>query len=180
MAGDWIKMRGNLWDDPRVSKLCDLTGCGEAQIIGGLYWLWAMADTHTEDGILPGLTTKAIDRKTGVPGLGGALCAIGWLADNPDGVRIVNSDARGLLFLIGYDRLRPGASGWMRLRLEVFDRDGWRCVYCGGAGALECDHILPIAKGGGHQLANLATACFSCNRSKGAKTIEQWKAARHG
>ena len=42
MAGDWIKMRGNLWDDPRVAKLCDLTDCGEAQIIGKVsYWLWA-------------------------------------------------------------------------------------------------------------------------------------------
>lgn len=92
MAGDWIKMRTNLWDDPRLSRLCDLTGQGEAAVVGGLYWLWAMADTHTEDGILPGLTTKAIDRKTGVSGFGDALCAIGWLADHPDGVRIVGFD----------------------------------------------------------------------------------------
>lgn len=89
MAGDWIKMRTNLWDDPRVARLCDLTDQGEAAVIGGLYWLWAMADEHTEDGILPGLTLRAIDRKTGVQGLGAALCDIGWLADPPEGVRIV-------------------------------------------------------------------------------------------
>jgi hypothetical protein len=89
VAGDWIKMRGNLWDDPRVSRLCDLCDCGEAQVIGGLYWLWATADQHTEDGIMPGLSLRRIDQKTGVKGLGAALCEIGWVADHPDGVRIV-------------------------------------------------------------------------------------------
>lgn len=92
MAGDWIKMRGNLWDDPRVSKLCDVTDQPEAMIVGALFWLWATADQHTEDGLLPGLTLRQIDRKTGVQGFGEALCGIGWLADHPDGVRIVNFD----------------------------------------------------------------------------------------
>lgn len=89
MAGDWIKMRGNLWDDPRVSRICDLCDCNEALSIGGLYWLWATADQHTEDGILPGLTLRQIDRKTGVQGFAQALCDIGWLADHPEGVRII-------------------------------------------------------------------------------------------
>jgi hypothetical protein len=90
MAGDWIKMRGNLWDDPRISKICDLTGQGEAAIIGGLYWLWATADQHTEDGILPGLTAKSIDRKTGIDGFSDALITIGWLANHPEGVQIID------------------------------------------------------------------------------------------
>jgi hypothetical protein len=92
MAGEWIKMRTNLWDDPRISKLCDITDQPEAAIVGGLYWLWATADEHTESGILPGLTTRAIDRKTGVTGLGQGLVAIGWLADHPEGVLIVGFD----------------------------------------------------------------------------------------
>lgn len=89
MAGDWIKMRGNLWDDPRVARLCDLTDQSEAAIVGGLYWIWATADQHTEDGVMPGLTLRAIDRKTGIQGFGQGLCDIGWLADHPEGVRIV-------------------------------------------------------------------------------------------
>lgn len=89
MAGDWIKMRGNLWDDPRVSKLCDLTGQSEASVVGGLYWLWAAADQHTETGVMMGLSTRQIDRKTGVQGLGQALIDIGWIADHPEGIRIV-------------------------------------------------------------------------------------------
>ena len=89
MAGDWIKMRSNLWDDPRVAKICDITDCGEASIVGGLYWLWATADQHSEDGIMFGLTIRAIDRKTGIVGFGDALVSAGWLEDHHEGVLIV-------------------------------------------------------------------------------------------
>ena len=90
MAGDWIKMRSNLWDDPRVARLVDLTDSSEAAVIGGLYWLWATADQHTADGFMPGLSCRQIDRKTGVAGLGQALVDIGWIEDHTDGVVIVN------------------------------------------------------------------------------------------
>jgi hypothetical protein len=90
MAGDWIKMRCNLWDDPRVSSLCDITGVGEATIVGGLYWLWSTADQHSANGILPGLSARTLDRKCGVPGLGAALVQVGWLVETPDGLHIMN------------------------------------------------------------------------------------------
>jgi hypothetical protein len=92
MSGEWIKVRTNLWDDPRVMSICESAKCNEAAAIGGLYWLWATADEHSEDGIMPGLSTRGIDRKTGVPGLGAALVAIGWVADHPEGVRILRFD----------------------------------------------------------------------------------------
>jgi|GEM_PF-1530501 len=92
MAGDWMKMRTNLWDDPRVGRIVDLTDSSEATVVGGLYWLWSMADQHTEDGWLPGMSLRQIDRKAGVPGLGQALVDIGWLESRADGVLIVRFD----------------------------------------------------------------------------------------
>ena len=89
MAGDWIKMRSNLWDDPRVSRLCDLASANEAVIIGGLYWLWTSADQHSTNGLLSGLTSKAIDRKSGIKGFGDALITIGWVSESAEGVQIV-------------------------------------------------------------------------------------------
>lgn len=89
MAGDWIKMRGNLWDDPRIGAICDATDQGEAAIIGGLYWLWAAADQHTEDGLMPGLSLRQVDRKTGISGFAQAMCDIGWIEETADGLRIV-------------------------------------------------------------------------------------------
>lgn len=90
MAGDWIKMRTNLWDDPRVGRICDLTGAKEATIVGALYWLWATADQHTEDGCMPGLSMQQIDRKVGLRGFSAALVDVGWLSDDPQGVVIAN------------------------------------------------------------------------------------------
>lgn len=90
MAGDWIKMRSNLWDDPRVGALVDATDSTEAAVVGALYWLWATADQHTENGFMPGLTLRQIDRKTGVQGVAQALCAIGWLTEDSDGVTVAN------------------------------------------------------------------------------------------
>lgn len=90
MAGDWIKMRGNLWDDPRVARLVDMTDSSEAAVVGGLYWLWATADQHTQDGFMPGLSLRQIDRKTGVQGLGKALCEICWLSETEAGVCLNN------------------------------------------------------------------------------------------
>ena len=88
MSGDWIKMRCNLWDDPRISRLVEMTDSSEAAVIGALYWIWATADQHTEDGHMPGLTLRQVDRKTGVPGFAAALVDIGWMTDGPQGVVI--------------------------------------------------------------------------------------------
>lgn len=79
MAMDWIKMRCNLWDDPKVGGLVEATDTNEATVIGGLYWLWATADQHTADGAMPSVSLKHIDRKTGIAGFGAALVAIGWV-----------------------------------------------------------------------------------------------------
>jgi hypothetical protein len=92
MSGDWIKMRSNLWDDPRVGRICDMTDCTEATAIGALYWLWSTADQHTEDGCMPGLSLAQIDRKTGVKGFASALVGIGWISESSDGIRLKNFD----------------------------------------------------------------------------------------
>lgn len=79
------------------------------------------------------------------------------------------------LFKCGEDRGRPSADVWRRLRSFVFGRDNYTCQYCGERGKkLECDHVVPVARGGSHRTENLVTACFACNRSKRDKLIEEW------
>lgn len=85
-------MRGNLWDDPRVAKICDITNKPEREVIGGLYWIWSMADEQSTDGRLEGLSLGAIDRKTGLKGLGAALAKVGWILESEDGVEIARFD----------------------------------------------------------------------------------------
>lgn len=72
--------------------------------------------------------------------------------------------------------LRPSSEVWRTIRESVFRRDDYTCQYCGERGKrLECDHIFPVSRGGGHEFNNLTTACFACNRSKRDKTIKEWK-----
>jgi len=62
----------------------------------------------------------------------------------------------------------PAGIRWM-----VFQRDDFRCVYCGWArkdGAdLEVDHGDPFSKGGEDNPDNFVTACRECNAGKKAK-----------
>lgn len=54
--------------------------------------------------------------------------------------------------------------GW--LRQQIFERDGYACVDCGATERLECDHIIPVSKGGTSEEDNLQTLCRSCNARK--------------
>jgi 5-methylcytosine-specific restriction endonuclease McrA len=68
---------------------------------------------------------------------------------------------------------------WAIVRASVFERDNYTCRYCGVSGVkLECDHVVPLSKGGGNEKTNLATACQSCNRKKANLTLQElgWEA----
>lgn len=54
-------------------------------------------------------------------------------------------------------------AGQLQLRLSMFGAC-WMC----GAEATAVDHVKPVAKGGGHLLANLRPACQPCNSRKGS------------
>lgn len=51
----------------------------------------------------------------------------------------------------------------------VFERDAYRCVFCGSWTNLTVDHIYAESKGGTLALDNLQTLCASCNSRKGAR-----------
>lgn len=55
------------------------------------------------------------------------------------------------------------------LRTAVFERDAYRCVFCGSWHDLTLDHVIPTAKGGADVEENLQTLCRRCNCGKGAK-----------
>jgi hypothetical protein len=62
------------------------------------------------------------------------------------------------------------------LRARLFERDAWRCCYCGEVvtpDTATLDHRLPVSKGGGDDPENLATACLMCNSIKSGRTYEE-------
>lgn len=65
---------------------------------------------------------------------------------------------------------------WVAARKRIFERDDYTCQYCGiRAVALECDHVIPVCRGGSDDDNNLTTACQSCNRSKRDMLVSEWR-----
>lgn len=65
-------------------------------------------------------------------------------------------------------------SEWL-LELEQPDE----CIYCGAKGPLTTEHILPRSRGGEDVADNVVRVCKSCNSSKGAKGLYEWKGLEH-
>jgi 5-methylcytosine-specific restriction endonuclease McrA len=62
-------------------------------------------------------------------------------------------------------------------RDRVFERDDFRCVYCGNqfaAEELSLDHVEPRVRGGDQSTGNLVTACRGCNNRKGHTRVSDF------
>ena len=53
---------------------------------------------------------------------------------------------------------------------------GGVCAYCGAAGPLTLDHVVPLVRGGAHRIENLVAACKACNSRKGARDELEFRA----
>jgi len=66
------------------------------------------------------------------------------------------------------------------LRLAVYLRDSFRCVYCcrdlHGAHPTDItlDHVIPAADGGSNDPSNMVMACRSCNCSRQDKPLAKF------
>lgn len=50
------------------------------------------------------------------------------------------------------------------------------CAYCGEkCGRLQREHVIPVSRGGRHSAGNILPACQSCNSSKKAKLLSEWR-----
>jgi 5-methylcytosine-specific restriction endonuclease McrA len=77
---------------------------------------------------------------------------------------------------------RRGAA-WSRA--SVFQRDGYRCIYCGAQpgdkqrgkiltkSSFNLDHIIPRSRGGDNTWGNTAVSCQRCNDVKRSRTPQE-------
>jgi hypothetical protein len=59
-------------------------------------------------------------------------------------------------------------------RLKIFERDLYKCKYCGKQltrFSATLDHIQPVSRGGLNSLDNLVTACLHCNSNRGNRPV---------
>jgi hypothetical protein len=88
MAGDWIKMRCDLPNDPAVYKIAALTKLDRFSVVGRLYAFWSWADKHAVDGRVDGATSHVIDDITACAGFAAALVSVRWLVALEESVEI--------------------------------------------------------------------------------------------
>lgn len=171
----WIKFWPQDWHGSKELRTCSLAARG--------LWIDMLCIAHDGDPYghvtINGraATVRQIAEFSGISvkrarGLIAELDDAGIIARTADGTpysrQMVNDGPRT-------DAERPPWSEWAITRSIVFRRDNHQCRYCGcTAGPMECDHVVPLAKGGNCDLDNLATACRRCNRSKKDKLLGEW------
>jgi len=90
VAGDWIKIRVDLSDDPAVFMLSDILGLDCPTLVGHLVMFWSWMDRHTSDGKAIKLTQNVIDKKIGVQNFAVALRKVGWLCGEDMALELPN------------------------------------------------------------------------------------------
>lgn len=85
MAGDWIKMRSDLFTHPKVVRIASALKADSLRTVGGLMSAWCLFDAHSVDGHLDGYTLEVLDDHLRWPGFAQAMVSVGWLEESPSG-----------------------------------------------------------------------------------------------
>jgi 5-methylcytosine-specific restriction endonuclease McrA len=91
-----------------------------------------------------------------------------WAASHPDKI-IEKSNRR---------RARKAAASGSGITAkqerQLKEEYSHRCAYCGKQKPLALDHVVPLSRGGAHDISNVVPACKSCNSSKHNKSLLIW------
>lgn len=183
----WIQSHQAVGNHPKTKRLARTLAIGVPQTVGHLHLFWHWCMDFAQDGDLSKYDVSVIAEAAQWDGDAAdfftAMLDIGFIDTvEPDGFEVHNWSKYAGMIVARKRRKetlrnrRLPASEWNALRLKIYARDDYTCRYCGERGGrLECDHVIPISKGGSNEPENLATSCFACNRSKHGKTLEEWK-----
>lgn len=92
MAGDWIKMRSDLFTHPKVVRITSALKADRLRTVGGLMSVWCLFDAHSIDGRLEGYTLETVDEMIGWAGFAVAMKTVGWLDEDSEGLVLPEFD----------------------------------------------------------------------------------------
>lgn len=84
MAGDWIPMRLDLYEDPAVTFMAERLGEREEVIVGFLHRVWSWASRQSHDGCVHCVTMMSLGRVTSLPNFPELMAEAGWLENGTD------------------------------------------------------------------------------------------------
>ncbi len=163
MAGDWIKLNADLLMRPDFAVLASSLSIDHGDALIALFKVAGWFERQGHYGKVSG-TASMIDQVARIPGLDEAMLRAGWV-EEVSGVLLMRTFASP-----NSTRKSLGR----KVRREVLSAGA--CAACGSVDELVIDHIIPIAKGGSCEQSNLQALCAPCNRQKGAKMPNEWRA----
>lgn len=168
----WYRAYAGTVKDDKLAEVAIVAGCSRSVAIATWHAVLESA-AETDDAGRFETTARRVAATLGEPA---AVIDAAFAAMVEIGMLEGNAVAAWKQFRAGrLDDFR-NTPAWADIRQTIFARDGYRCTYCGASGGrLECDHIFPMSRGGGHDPENLTTACAPCNRSKRDKTLQEWR-----
>jgi hypothetical protein len=83
VAGDWIKMRADLFTHPKVVRISSALKADTLRTVGGLMSVWCLFDAHSEDGQLEGYSPEVLNAHLRWDGFSEAMIAVDWLRFDP-------------------------------------------------------------------------------------------------
>lgn len=88
-----------------------------------------------------------------------------WKRDNPEQVQLLNLRRRAW-------KLRAKGDCSLADWLALCDRYDNRCLACAERKPLTVDHVVPLVRGGLHDISNIQPLCKPCNSAKGRRIID--------
>lgn len=97
-----------------------------------------------------------------------------WRANNPDKMKFIRDSAnhkRRSRMLNAEGKFNKNDV------IAIYERQKSLCAGCSRSikGRYEIDHVIPLVSGGSNWPSNLQLLCKTCNRSKGAKSMSEWR-----
>lgn len=98
-----------------------------------------------------------------------------WVQKNRDKVNFLKRNymyrRKRCLKLLSLNGVNPS-----RIEIEnLYSKYAHKCAYCCVKKADTIDHVVSLVRGGLNDISNLLPACRSCNSSKGAKLLSEWR-----
>jgi hypothetical protein len=93
MAGDWLKMREDLYEDPAVLQIAAKLGTRPEHVVGYChrFWSWVSRNVSPDErdkcpaGCVTGVPIVSVENVLNLPGFLGHLVDVGWLEYETDG-----------------------------------------------------------------------------------------------
>jgi hypothetical protein len=92
MAGDWIKMRSDLFTHPKVVRMASALKADRLRVVGGLMSVWCLFDAHSADGKIEGYDFGTVDELLNWSGFAAAMSAVNWLAQDDESLVLPDFD----------------------------------------------------------------------------------------